>query len=215
MRGLIVAGGNIQDGFACELIKNGGFELIVAADSGMDFLYRNHLTPDIIVGDFDSADSNSLDYFKAHSRVEICSLNPEKDDTDTEFAIRDAISRGMTELTILGGIGTRMDHVLSNIALLGLGLENDVGIELVDEHNRVRMINQSLVISKKEQFGTYISLLPCSETVKNLTLTGFKYNLTDYTFGGFNSLGISNEIVDDVAEILFKEGILLVIESRD
>jgi thiamine pyrophosphokinase len=121
----------------------------------------------------------------------------------------------MTELTILGGIGTRMDHVLSNIALLGLGLENDVGIELVDEHNRVRMINQSLVISKKEQFGTYISLLPCSETVKNLTLTGFKYNLTDYTFGGFNSLGISNEIVDDVAEILFKEGILLVIESRD
>jgi thiamine pyrophosphokinase len=51
--------------------------------------------------------------------------------------------------------------------------------------------------------------------VKNLTLTGFKYNLTDFTMGGFGSLGISNEIVDDVAEIVFKEGILLVIESRD
>jgi thiamine pyrophosphokinase len=215
MRGLIITGGSIQDGFACEIIKNGGFDLITAADSGMDFLYRNHITPDIIVGDFDSADGNSLDYFREQSRVEFCRLNTEKDDTDTEFAIRDAISRGMTELTVLGATGNRLDHVLSNIDLLGIGIENDVGIEIVDDHNRIRMINQSMVISKKEQFGTFISLIPYSDKVKNLTLTGFKYNLTDFTMGGFGSLGISNEIVDDVAEIVFKEGILLVIESRD
>jgi thiamine pyrophosphokinase len=215
MRGLIITGGSIQDKFACEIIKSGGFELITAADSGMDFLYRNHITPDIIVGDFDSADSDSLDYYRQHSRVEFCRLNPEKDDTDTEFAIRDAISRGMTELTILGGTGNRIDHVLGNIALLGIGIETDVGIEILDEHNRIRMINQSMVISKKEQYGTFISLIPYSDQVKNLTLTGFRYNLTDYTMGGFNSLGISNKIVDDVAEIIFTDGILLVIESRD
>jgi thiamine pyrophosphokinase len=215
MRGLIITGGSIQDGFACEIIKNGGFELITAADSGMDFLYRNHIIPDIIVGDFDSADSNSLDYFREQSRVEFCRLNPEKDDTDTEFAIRDAISRGVTELTILGAIGNRIDHVLSNVALLGIGIENDVGIQIVDEHNRIRMVNQSMVISKKEQFGTYISLIPCTEKVTNLTLTGFKYNLTDFTLEGYTSLGISNEIVDDVAEIIFKNGILLVVESLD
>jgi thiamine pyrophosphokinase len=215
MRGLIITGGSIQDGFACEIIKNGGFELITAADSGMDFLYRNHIIPDIIVGDFDSADSNSLDYFREQSRVEFCRLNPEKDDTDTEFAIRDAISRGVTELTILGATGNRIDHVLSNVALLGIGIENDVGIEIVDAHNRIRMVNQSMVISKKEQFGTYISLIPCTEKVTNLTLTGFKYNLTDFTLEGYTSLGISNEIVDDVAEIIFKNGILLVVESLD
>jgi thiamine pyrophosphokinase len=215
MRGLIITGGSIQDGFACEIIKNGGFDLITAADSGMDFLYRNHIIPDIIVGDFDSADSNSLDYFREQSRVEFCRLNPEKDDTDTEFAIRDAISRGVTELTILGAIGNRIDHVLSNVALLGIGIENDVGIQIVDEHNRIRMVNQSMVISKKEQFGTYISLIPCTEKVTNLTLTGFKYNLTDFTLEGYTSLGISNEIVDDVAEIIFKNGILLVVESLD
>jgi thiamine pyrophosphokinase len=215
MRGLIITGGSIQDGFACEIIKNGGFDLITAADSGMDFLYRNHIIPDIIVGDFDSADSNSLDYFREQSRVEFCRLNPEKDDTDTEFAIRDAISRGVTELTILGATGNRIDHVLSNVALLGIGIENDVGIEIVDAHNRIRMVNQSMVISKKEQFGTYISLIPCSEKVTNLTLTGFKYNLTDFTLEGYTSLGISNEIVDDVAEIIFKNGILLVVESLD
>jgi thiamine pyrophosphokinase len=77
------------------------------------------------------------------------------------------------------------------------------------------MVNQSMVISKKEQFGTYISLIPCTEKVTNLTLTGFKYNLTDFTLEGYTSLGISNEIVDDVAEIIFKNGILLVVESLD
>lgn len=215
MRGLIVAGGNIQDEFACEVIKNGGFELITAADSGMDFLYRNHLTPDIIVGDFDSANINALDYFRENARIEFWQLNREKDETDTEFAIHDAISRGMTKITILGGTGNRLDHMLGNIQLLGIGLENDVAIEIIDEHNRVRMIDKPVCISKKEQFGDFVSLIPYSKTVEHVTLTGFKYNLTDDTMGGFGSLGISNEIVGDVAEISFEGGIMLVVESRD
>lgn len=215
MRGIIVAGGNIQDEFACEVIKNGGFELITAADSGMDFLYRNHLTPDIIVGDFDSANSNALDYFRENARIEFWQLNREKDETDTEFAIHDAISRGMTKITILGGTGNRLDHMLGNIQLLGIGLENDVAIEIIDEHNRVRMIDKPVCISKKEQFGDFVSLIPYSKTVEHVTLTGFKYNLTDDTMGGFCSLGISNEIVGDVAEISFEGGIMLVVESRD
>lgn len=215
MRGLIITGGIIEDEFACEIIKNGGFEVIIAADSGMDFLYRNHLTPDIIVGDFDSVDSNALDYFKERTRVEFCQLNQEKDDTDTEFAIRDAISRGMTEITILGGTGSRLDHVLGNINLLGIGIENDVSIELVDRHNRIRMVNRSTRMEKKTQYGSYVSLIPYTEKVTNVTLTGFKYNLSEFTMGGFNSLGISNEIVDDIAEISFENGILLIVESCD
>jgi thiamine pyrophosphokinase len=215
MRGLIVTGGTIQDSFACEIIKKGGFDLIIAADSGMDFLYRNHLTPDIIVGDFDSADNDALDYFRECIFVEFCRLSKEKDDTDTEFAIRDAISRGMTEITIIGGTGSRVDHLLGNIKLLGIGLEDDVEIELIDEHNRIRLFRESVELSKKEQFGTYVSLIPYGGSVKSVTLTGFKYNLTDFTMGGFNSLGISNEIVEDTARISFGDGLMLVIESRD
>jgi thiamine pyrophosphokinase len=51
--------------------------------------------------------------------------------------------------------------------------------------------------------------------VKDVTLTGFKYNLTDYTMGGFNSLGVGNEIVEDTAQITFSDGLLLLVESRD
>ena len=215
MRGLIITGCNIRDEFACEKIKTGGYDMIMAADSGMDFLYRNHLTPDIIVGDFDSVDHDALDFFKEDNRIEFCRLNPEKDDTDTEYAIRDALSRGITQLTILGGTGSRIDHVLGNISLLGIGLEENVEIELVDEHNRVRMIDKPLSIRKDEQFGRFVSLIPYTGRVEHVTLTGFKYTLDDYTMGGFNSLGVSNEIAEEVAHIEFRSGILLVIESVD
>ncbi len=215
MRGLIITGGNIRDEFACGKIKTGGYDMIMAADSGMDFLYRNHLTPDIIVGDFDSVDHDALDFFKEDNRIEFCRLNPEKDDTDTEYAIRDALSRGITQLTILGGTGSRIDHVLGNISLLGIGMEENVEIELVDEHNRVRMIDKPLSIRRDEQFGRFVSLIPYTGSVAHVTLTGFKYTLDDYTMGGFNSLGVSNEIAEEVAHIEFRSGILLVIESVD
>lgn len=215
MRGLIITGGNIRDEFACEKIKTGGYDMIMAADSGMDFLYRNHLTPDIIVGDFDSVDHDALDFFWEDKRIEFCRLDPVKDDTDTEYAIRDALSRGITQLTILGGTGSRLDHVLGNISLLGIGLEENVEIELVDEHNRVRMIDKPLSIRRDEQFGRFVSLIPYTGNVEHVTLTGFKYTLDDYTMGGFNSLGVSNEIKEEVARIEFSSGILLVIESVD
>lgn len=215
MRGLIITGGNIRDEFACEKIKTGGYDMIMAADSGMDFLYRNHLTPDIIVGDFDSVDHDALDFFREDKRIEFCRLDPVKDDTDTEYAIRDALSRGITQITILGGTGSRLDHVLGNISLLGIGLEENVEIELVDEHNRVRMIDKPLSIRRDEQFGRFVSLIPYTGNVEHVTLTGFKYTLDDYTMGGFNSLGVSNEIKEEVARIEFSSGILLVIESVD
>lgn len=215
MKYLIVSGGYASDEFVSETIRRGGFEVVMAADSGLDFLYRTGIMPDVIVGDFDSVKSDALDYFREFEHIEMCMLNPEKDDTDTEFAIREAIRRGASKITIVGGTGTRIDHVLGNICLLGIGLEENVKIVLLDEHNRIRMIDKPLVLKKEEQYGQYISLVPYSDRVTGVTLTGLKYPLTDYTMGGFNSLGISNEIVDEEATISLTSGQLLVIESRD
>lgn len=215
MRFLIVSGGEATDEFVEGVIKRGGYDVILAADSGMDFLYRTKILPDIIVGDFDSVDPEVLEFFREHEEIDICALNPVKDDTDTEFAIREAIRRGATEITIIGGTGTRLDHVLGNISLLGIGLEEDVRMELLDANNRIRMTDHSVVLKKKQQYGKYLSLLPYSEKVTGVTLKGVKYPLDNYTMGGFNSLGISNEIVDEEASIELKSGRLLVIESRD
>lgn len=215
MKYLVVSGGHAKDDFVTEVIKQGGFELVVAADSGMDFLYRTGIMPDLIVGDLDSAKSEALDYFRQFEQIDMCVLNPQKDETDTEFAVRESIRRGADDITIVGGTGTRIDHVLGNVALLGIGLEENIRIRMLDEYNRVRMIDSPLVIKRQEQYGKYISLVPYSDKVTGVTLTGLKYPLTDYTMGGFNSLGISNEIIEEEASISLTSGKLLVIESRD
>lgn len=215
MKCLIVSGGAVEEGFLSGLVKIGGFDVILAADAGMESLYRDHISPDIIVGDFDSVNPDTLEYFREKEQIEICMLNPEKNDTDTEYAIREAIRRGALEIVVIGATGSRLDHVLGNVCLLGIGLEQHVDICLMDQNNRIRMIDAPLCLKKKEQYGTYVSLLPFSEQVSHVTLRGFKYPLNDYTMGGFNSLGISNEIVEDEAEISFSGGKLLVIESKD
>ncbi|MBO5259591.1 MAG: thiamine diphosphokinase [Agathobacter sp.] len=215
MKALIVAGGKTDENFAREMILQGGYEFIVAVDSGLNFFYQAGIEPDIVVGDFDSVGADVLDFYRDHEHVEICMLNPEKDDTDTEFSIREAIRRGANKITLMGGTGTRIDHLLGNVSLLGIGLEENVSIELVDPYNRIRMVDQGIEIRKKEQFGNFLSVIPYSDTVTGVTLEGVKYPLTNHTMGGYNSLGISNEIVADTAKISFEKGILLVIESRD
>lgn len=217
-KALIVTGGSIDREFSLQLLKKESFDYLIAADSGMRFFYEVGILPQLIVGDFDSADPEMLFWFREQESVEICQLNPIKDDTDTEHAIRTAIAMGAEEITLLGATGTRLDHVLGNLTMLGIGLEDPahpVSIFMVDPHNRIRMINGSLALSKKQQFGSFVSLLPFAGAVEGITLTGMKYPLNDYTMEGFNSLGVSNEITGEVAEIRLKKGYLLVIESRD
>lgn len=215
MRYVIISGGHIDDVFALNYLKENKYDCMIAADSGMDFLYRNNIMPDIIAGDFDSVGSDSLAYYQGLNKVQVLRLNPIKDDTDTEFVIREAIRRGATEITVLGATGTRLDHVLANVNMLGIGLEEGVSIELVDAHNRIRMIKDSLTISKEEEFGEFVSILPVKGDAKGVTLEGMKYPLSNANVSSFSSLGISNEIVEDKARILVKDGILLVIESSD
>lgn len=215
MKYLIVSGGEIPDEFAEQVVMKGGFEVIMAADHGMEFLYRANIQPDIIVGDFDSVDAEILDYFRGQQQIDICAFPTEKDDTDTECAIREAIARGAKEITIIGGTGKRVDHMLSNIALLGIGLEKGIKIELLDPNNRVRMIDGPVTLRKSQQYGKYISLIPISESVTGVTLTGMKYPLSDYTMKGFGSLGISNEITEPEAQISLTAGRLLIVEARD
>ena len=215
MKFLIVSGGSLNKEFVTKVVGQGRYDRILAADSGMNALYSAAVTPDIIIGDFDSADKKILAFFQQNKEIDFCTLNPEKDDTDTEFAIRESIRRGADSITIIGGTGTRLDHVLGNISLLGIGLEEGVRMELLDAHNRICMIDHSVTLKKKEQYGNYLSLIPYNGNVTGVTLKGLKYPLHDYTMGGFKSLGISNEIVDDEASIELTSGQLLVIESRD
>lgn len=212
---LIISGGKIEEPFAVDYMKSQNFDIVIAADSGIEFLYRHQLKPDILVGDFDSANKEIVAYYKNDTEVEFREFQPEKDDTDTEIAVLLAIEKGADEVHLLGATGSRIDHMLANVALLGLLLERQIPAYLVDAQNRIRLINGRTLIEKAVQYGDYVSLLPFMGEVRGLTLTGFKYPLENYTMGGYHSIGVSNEIVEEKAVITMKNGILLMVESKD
>lgn len=214
-RALIVAGGSIQEAFCLHYMQSYKFDHKTAVDFGLQFFYKSGQKPNQIVGDFDSADQKVIRFFEKQEGIEWLRLIPEKDDTDMEAALRRMIADGYEEIHILGGTGSRVDHMLGNVGLLGLGLETDTRILLVDSHNRIRMIQKNIKIKKTEQFGRYVSLLPVTPRVTGITLTGMKYPLKDYTMECFRTIGISNEIAEDEAEICLKEGMLLVMETKD
>lgn len=215
MRTLILTGGRIDETFAANYIRKYQPEYIIAADFGMEFCRRQNMMPDCIVGDFDSVTSEVLEYFHQQPQILWKQFKPEKDETDTELAIRTALEHRATELHLIGATGTRLDHVIGNIQLLHEALIRDIPAYIVDANNRISLMDGRKEIKKQEQYGTYVSILPLTTTVEKITLTGFKYPLNQATLYSNNTLGISNEIKAEVGVIEFEDGIAIVVESRD
>lgn len=214
MNTLIISGGNIDTEFLNKTINSFSYDNIIAVDKGLESLYLLKVLPNHIVGDFDSVNKNIINFY-LDKNIQIHKYNPEKDYTDTDIAIKLAINLNSNNITILGATGTRIDHTLANIHILCSCLESQINCELIDSNNKIYLINSNKKIENKHSYGKYISLIPLTSTVNGVTLNGFKYPLQDYTLKIGESLGISNEISNDVATIELKEGILIVIESKD
>lgn len=212
---LIVSGGGIEDAFVLSLMKKNEYGMMIACDSGMKFFRRNGICPDLILGDFDSADQEQVSYFREQTEARVEQFPAEKDWTDTELALRRALEFAPDHIDLVGATGSRLDHVLGNLQLLSLGPEYGVEIFLLDPNNRVRMIDRPLTIRTCEQYGHFISLIPHGGAVRGLTLRGMKYPLDDAVLTPDVSLGISNEIVAAEATITFTEGRLFVLETKD
>lgn len=217
MKTVIISGGRIERDFALSFLKNEIFDQIIAVDNGLKFLHENQIRPTWIVGDFDTAAPELVEYYQRQTDIPIRRFNPVKDSTDSQIAIELALELGSSEITILGGTGTRLDHVLGNIQSLMLARKKGVSCIILDAYNRIRLMDGVIHLKKSEQYGKYVSLLPLTTEVTGVELRGFKYELTDYTFTSTGSagLGVSNEITAEIAEIRIKTGIFVLIESRD
>lgn len=217
MRTLIVSGGRIGRGFALSFLKKETFDRIIGVDNGLRFLYENNILPTHVVGDFDTAAPDLVDYYRDRQDIEMRTFNPVKDSTDTQIAIELALELQSTEIVILGGTGSRLDHVLGNIQSLMLAKKAGVSCVLLDENNRIRLIDGETVLSREEQYGTYVSLIPLTTEVTGVDLVGFKYPLRNHTFTSTGSagFGVSNEILEEQGIIRVKTGIFVMIEARD
>ncbi len=210
---LIITGGKVEEKFIRSMLSKEQFSMIIAVDFGLVAVDSLGLSPDYIVGDFDSVPEDILRRYQESSVVE--TYPREKDKTDTQIAIELAIQHNATSITLVGATGSRLDHTMANIHLLLLPLSKNIDAYIMDEHNRIYLRQESFRIEKQKQHGDYVSLLPFSDEIQGLTLVGFYYPLNKITLRSGSSLGVSNEIVEEVARVEFDCGTLLVIESDD
>lgn len=219
---LIVTGGFIDRKWAESYIKDLKYEGVIVADAGVHAARELGLYADVIIGDFDSAKKEELAVyeeilFKAGKKYEKIVLPANKDMSDTEAALDYALESHADHITILGANGTRFDHALANVHTLVHALRAGAFACLADANNRIRLAdkNSRVVIKKEEQYGKYISLFPLTTDVRGVNAEGFLYPLHDAMLYGGCSLGVSNELKEEEGVITLKEGILIIIESKD
>lgn len=216
MQTIIVAGGNINPETLLKTCQEEENLNIIAVDKGLETLHQIGIVPNHIIGDFDSIDTKILKSYQKKHQVMIHQYNPQKDNTDTDIALRLAISElNSSSITIIGALGKRMDHALSNIHILKYALQAKILCQIVDDNNKIYLIENNVTLYRNKIYGKYISLIPLTSTVEGVTLKGFKYPLQNASLVIGESLGISNEMIEEVAYIEIKKGILIVIESKD
>lgn len=211
MRALIFGGADIKDYSFCQKYIENSY--IVCCDAGMRHAKKLGITPNVIVGDFDSVNSDVLEYFK-NQNLDIKQYPCKKDETDMELGLDEAINAGCDEIIITAGIGSRMDHTLANLQLLFNLLTKGIKAKIVNENNEVWLIDKKTVIEGKA--GDIVSLVPMTQEVKGVTTTGLEYPLNDDTlFFGSRLLAVSNVMLSEKAEVEIKSGYLYVMKCCD
>lgn len=211
---LIITGGSIDYDFLQSIILKEEYSMKITADRGLLAADKLKLSPDYILGDFDSVPLDILSKYKNKS-TPIKTFPVMKDKTDTEIALEVALLYRPARIDILGATGSRLDHFMANMNLLVTALDKGISVRIIDPNNMIYLKKDSFVIRKEEQYGDYISLLPFSDKITGLSLKGFKYPLDKITMTKGSSLGISNEIVEEEGIVEFDEGIMLVFETKD
>lgn len=204
-RCVIVGGADINNyEYIKSCLRNDDF--IVFCDSGLKHLESLQVKPGLIVGDFDSHDN-------PHLGVETIVLPCEKDDTDTVFAVKEAIKRGFDDFLLIGVVGARLDHTLGNVSIL-LYLDSlDKKGKIIDDYSEMEIVsNEPACVN--DSFA-YFSLLNISGTAKGITIENAKYLLDNAEITCEYQFGVSNEVLrGKVAKITVKEGKLLLIKDR-
>ena len=181
-------------------------DFLIYCDSGLKHMEVLQAPPDLIVGDFDSHED-------PHLNVETIRLPREKDDTDTVYAVKEALKRGFEEFLLIGVSGGRLDHTLGNVSiLLYLDSLGKKGL-IIDDYSDME------IISHKPAFITdaypFFSLLNISGEAKGITVHGAKYPLEDAEISCEYQYGISNEVLPGcTAEVRVGSGRLLLVKIR-
>lgn len=187
----------------------------IGADRGALHLLENGITPDHAVGDFDSVTEEEWKYLQEHI-TSIEKLPAEKDETDTEAAVRYAMAFKPEKLILTGVSGGRIDHFLSALHLV-LRVQQqipDMEVLIRDLGNEMCFLFPGIHRLERNSYE-YISFFSFGEEVKDVSLKGFKYEVEHESIAQGTTKFTSNEFASQVCTISFSSGICLVIRGTD
>lgn len=196
----------------CHLIGAGDFfgfisdifpdDTVIAVDGGYKVLSEAGITPDYIVGDFDS-----LGIVPEGENVTV--LPSEKDVTDMFSAVNLGIEKGCRIFHIYGGTGGRLDHTLANFQLLRYFAEKDVTLYFYGDGFVLTAVrNGKITLSGRK--GDYVSVFSLMDVSEGVCLKNLRYELENHTLTASFPLGVSNEFTEKTAEISVQNGVLAV-----
>lgn len=181
-------------------------DFAVFCDCGLRHSEGLGLAPSLIVGDFDSSQNPNLE-------VETIVLPVEKDDTDTVFAVKEAINRGFTDFLILGTVGQRLDHTLGNVSILKMLYDKGFSALMVDDYCEMVAVGEKPQLI--DDSYPYFSLLNVFGKTTGITIKNAKYPLVDAEISCDYQYGVSNEVIKGkTAEVSVGDGVLLLVKVR-
>ena len=190
-----------------EYLRDGDF--IIACDSGLKNAEKLDVTPDLIIGDFDSHEKPETD-------IETITLPREKDDTDTVFAAKEAMRRGFKDFLIVGAIGQRLDHTMVNVYMLLMLEEHGCSAMMVDDYSEMFLIDEKNTRSAEiAETYPYFSLVAVNGPVSGVTIENAKFPLKNAVIKPSYQYATSNEVIKGkTARVSVKSGCALLIKVR-
>ena len=188
----------------------------VGVDRGVFHLINRNIIPAMAFGDFDSVNEEELSVIE--SRVDgIKKYRPEKDETDMELALNWALEQKPNRIHLFGATGGRLDHLLANVQLLlnPIKTKNPADVYLIDKKNMIFLKEAGFYTIEKMASKKYVSFVPLTLDITDLTLKGFKFPLKNRHISLGSTLCISNELIGDYGTFSFSKGILIVVRSND
>ena len=179
-------------------------DFIIAADGGYTALKSHGVSPDLIVGDFDSLKETP-------DHPNIMHSSAEKDDTDMMLAVKQGLKRGYKVFVINGGLGGRLDQTLANIQILtSISDSNAHGVLLGQDVCVTAIKNGELRFNRNTKKGSTISIFCAGGKAEGVTLQGLKYPLEKATLSSNYPLGVSNEFTGAPAVVSVDNGTLII-----
>ena len=179
-------------------------DFFIVCDGGLNHIEKLNISPNLIVGDFDSHENPNL-------KTETIVLPCEKDDTDSVFALKTAISRGFKDFLFIGMLGLRLDHSLGNLYMLLKCHKEKLSACMLDDYSEIQLVGSKPVFIEDKY--AYFSLLNINGKARGITIKNAKYPLTNGIIESDYQYGISNEVLKGTtAEVSVQEGELLLVK---